>query len=105
MVQLSALLTHTFILSDFAMEAVYDVSNRGSRHLIVMGFRFSVDRVLIKSTNWRCASGHKSKCRARAITKMMFGKEMVKITNGIHTHPPDDLAWRDGWSAFNPLYE
>lgn len=75
-------------ITDCVQEAEFGVSSRGSKVLFVKGFKFMVHRVLHNSTNWRCKESVKSRCRARAVTRWLNGLELVRLTNGTHSHPP-----------------
>uniref|UniRef100_A0A1B0GHA3 FLYWCH-type domain-containing protein n=1 Tax=Lutzomyia longipalpis TaxID=7200 RepID=A0A1B0GHA3_LUTLO len=73
-------------LQRYMDEAVFDRTQRGYRCLVIDGYQFVKDRLSHDSINWRCSHFQKHKCKARAVSKIFNGVEMVKITNSIHTH-------------------
>ncbi|XP_055704659.1 modifier of mdg4-like isoform X36 [Phlebotomus papatasi] len=66
--------------------AVFDRTQRGYRCLVINGHQFVKDRLSHDSINWRCGHFQKFKCKARAVTKVYNGVEMLKITQGTHSH-------------------
>ncbi|XP_059611371.1 modifier of mdg4-like isoform X28 [Phlebotomus argentipes] len=70
----------------FVDVAMFDRTQRGFRCLVLYGHQFVKDRLSHDSINWRCAHFQKFKCKARAVTKVYNGVEMVKITNSCHSH-------------------
>uniref|UniRef100_A0A1B0GN78 FLYWCH-type domain-containing protein n=1 Tax=Phlebotomus papatasi TaxID=29031 RepID=A0A1B0GN78_PHLPP len=62
------------------------LTQRGYRCLVINGHQFVKDRLSHDSINWRCGHFQKFKCKARAVTKVYNGVEMLKITQGTHSH-------------------
>lgn len=60
----------------------------GARTLLLGGHKYVRDRETSETINWRCSNFIRHKCRSRAISKPVAGIEMVKLTNGVHTHAP-----------------
>lgn len=56
---------------------------------------FSFKRKTNETTNWRCANFIRYKCKARAITRIINGIEMVKVSKPHHTHEIDTIAELD----------
>lgn len=54
--------------------------------LMYNGYAYIKDREAQKSCNWKCSLFGKLKCRARAVTKTINGRKMMKITNSVHNH-------------------
>lgn len=54
--------------------------------MIVDGAKFVKDRTTNETINWRCANFIRYKCKARAITRVVDGREMVKLSKPEHTH-------------------
>lgn len=67
-------------------------SKHGSRSLIVNGAKFVKDRKTNETINWRCANFIRYKCKARAISRVVDGREMVKLSQAMHTHPVENVA-------------
>lgn len=67
--------------------AHFELSQRGGQVLFYDGMRFTRDGKFTETTNWRCAY-FRNKCRARAITKKIDDRVMVKITNPAHICEP-----------------
>lgn len=74
---------------DFDSVAEFGVSQRRATTLIYRGQTYVKDRAFNETTNWRCALFRRRKCRARAITRLRHGQEMVKATHPFHTHNAD----------------
>lgn len=43
-------------------------------------------RTTNETINWRCSNFIRFKCKARAITKELDGREMVKLSRPVHSH-------------------
>lgn len=54
------------------------------------GAKYVKDRQTNETINWRCSNFIRSKCKARAITKVIGGREMVKLSKPQHTHLIED---------------
>lgn len=76
----------------FTFEAHFIRSKHGSRSLIVNGAKFVKDRTTNETINWRCSNFIRFKCKARAITRFINGREMVKLSRPTHTHIIDGGA-------------
>lgn len=72
--------------------AEFGVSQRGGQTLIFRGQMYVKDREFLETVNWRCALFRRLKCRARAITRQVNGRSMVKATNPQHTHDDDECG-------------
>ncbi|XP_055704677.1 modifier of mdg4-like isoform X38 [Phlebotomus papatasi] len=72
--------------------ARFGYSQRGARVLIVDSYRFVKDKKFMDSINWRCSNFRKDNCKARAITKVIDGVEVVKLSSKYHSHQPDYLV-------------
>lgn len=70
--------------ANFTEIAQFETSQRGGEVLYYRGKRFTRDGKFTETTNWRCAY-FRNKCRARAITKKIEDRIMVKITNPLHS--------------------
>lgn len=75
----------------FKFAAHFVRSKHGSRSLIVNGAKFVKDRTTNETINWRCSNFIRYKCKARAITRVIDGREMVKLSKPNHTHEVDAL--------------
>lgn len=62
----------------------------------VSPFLHSLFRTTNETINWRCANFIRFKCKARAITRIIEGREMVKLSRPQHTHDIDTFDY-----AFN----
>lgn len=67
-------------------------SKHGSRSLIVNGAKFVKDRKTNETINWRCANFIRYKCKARAISREVHGREMVKLSQAQHTHEVENAT-------------
>lgn len=74
----------------FRIAACFVRSKHGSRSLIVNGAKFVKDRKTNETINWRCANFIRYKCKARAISRVVDGREMVKLSQSHHTHPVEN---------------
>lgn len=54
--------------------------------MIHSSFKFIRDRVDKGRNYWRCRHSFKYNCKARVVTKLINGYEMMKIRNGEHDH-------------------
>lgn len=75
-------------------EAAFDTTNRGGRKLICNGYSYTVNRKLNNELiSWKCTKYKRFGCKARAVTKLVKGCELLKISKPHHTHLSDfDLA-------------
>lgn len=67
-------------------KAVFGLTRRGCQKLILDGFSYTKDRQSKKTSNWKCAVFSKYRCKARAVSKLMGGMEMVKLKCAVHYH-------------------
>lgn len=54
---------------------------------------FFFSRKTNETTNWRCSNFIRFKCKSRAITRVINGVEMVKVSKPQHTHPIDPFDY------------
>lgn len=80
-----------FSITTFAEnEAQFRSTNRGGRKLIHNGYAFTVNRKMNSSViSWKCCRYKIYGCYARAVTKVIDGREYVKLSKPNHTHPPE----------------
>jgi hypothetical protein len=64
-------------------------------------FAYTQERETSDSTFWKCSLFRRFKCKARAITKMLQNEEYVRISNRVHTHPPDEYKIYGHRAKFN----
>lgn len=76
----------------FRIAACFVRSKHGSRSLIVNGAKFVKDRKTNETINWRCANFIRYKCKARAISRVVDGREMVKLSQAQHTHEVENAT-------------
>lgn len=62
------------------------VIERGAISLIHSSYKFIRDRVDKGRSYWRCRHSFKYNCKARVVTKLINGYEMMKVRNGEHNH-------------------
>lgn len=74
------------IFTGYQLVAQFIRSKHGSRSLIVNGAKFVKDRQTNETINWRCSNFIRCKCKARAITRVIDGREMVKLSKPVHSH-------------------
>lgn len=78
-------LRHSQLFKGFVEYAEMIVEN-GATSLVHSNFKFIRDRVDTDRSYWRCRHSFKYNCKARVVTKMVNGYEMVKIRNAEHNH-------------------
>lgn len=44
--------------------------------------------------SWKCTKYKLYGCYARAVTKLVEGREYVKLSKPDHTHPPESFVWK-----------
>nr|XP_029723248.1 FLYWCH-type zinc finger-containing protein 1-like [Aedes albopictus] len=66
--------------------AKFGYTQKGRAMLLYNGYAYIKDRQAQKSCNWKCSLFGKLKCRARAVTKEVNGRQMMKITKPLHNH-------------------
>ncbi|XP_017023374.1 uncharacterized protein [Drosophila kikkawai] len=70
--------------------AQYVRSNRGTDLVYHEGNTYTPNEKLRqgqKSRDWKCSMYHKAKCRARLVTKLTHGGDIIHVTSNLHTHP------------------
>lgn len=76
--------------SDYAVEAEFTLTKNGSLKLIHENFEFYKHSILLNGeTFWRCEKYVIHRCKAKAYTRAVGLKEMVRVA-GVHLHGPDD---------------
>lgn len=100
---------HVVNFVGFKYEAQFIRSKHGSRSLVVNGAKFVKDRTTNETINWRCANFIRFKCKARAITREIEGREMVKLSQPQHTHEIDlklsDYNFGEYIYQIDPVYK
>lgn len=72
------------------IEAAFELTNRGGKKLKHAGYSFTVNRKLKSSlVSWKCTKYKRFGCRARAVTKLVKGYEVMKLSKPHHTHSSD----------------
>ncbi|EAT43952.1 AAEL004637-PA [Aedes aegypti] len=66
--------------------AKFGYTQKGKAMLLYNGYAYIKDRQAMKSCNWKCSLFGKLKCRARAVTKTVNDRQMMKITKPLHNH-------------------
>ncbi|XP_044779157.1 uncharacterized protein LOC123327267 [Drosophila simulans] len=70
--------------------AQYVRSNRGTDLVYHEGNTYTPNEKLRegqKSRDWKCSMYHKAKCRARLVTRITGGGDIIHVTSNLHTHP------------------
>lgn len=70
--------------------AQYVRSNRGTDLVYHEGNTYTPNEKLRlgqKSRDWKCSMYHKAKCRARLVTRLTPGGDIIHVTSNQHTHP------------------
>ncbi|XP_062698321.1 FLYWCH-type zinc finger-containing protein 1-like [Aedes albopictus] len=83
--------------------AQFGYTQRGKMMLLYDGFAYIKDRDARNSCNWKCSLAGKRKCRARAVTKMAIGRQMMKITNPNHNHDRKAYRFDTNYSLMHTL--
>lgn len=63
---------------------------RNGKRLVHNGYFYLKNSDSNDRTFWLCSRFQKFKCKARAITRVIDGYEMVKIRSTPHSHPPEE---------------
>ncbi|XP_020813804.1 uncharacterized protein LOC110188421 [Drosophila serrata] len=77
-------------LADTTKLAQYVRSNRGTDLVYYEGNTYTPNEKLRqgqKSRDWKCSMYHKAKCRARLVTRLTLGGDIIHVTSNLHTHP------------------
>ncbi|XP_062698335.1 uncharacterized protein LOC134284083 [Aedes albopictus] len=87
--QLDSQKLRSMIGSSKLRAAKFGYTQKGRAMLLYNGYAYIKDRQAQKSCNWKCSLFGKLKCRARAVTKEVNGRQMMKITKPLHNHTRD----------------
>lgn len=78
-------LTLLSIFSDFTVAARLEIEN-GRIRLVHKGNKFIRYGSNENTRYWRCRQSFKYECKARILTKLVNGREMLQIQNDTHNH-------------------
>lgn len=72
------------------------INGRGNPRLYYNGYSYGCCATNRRTRNWRCASHHTRKCRARATSYRENGQQLVRINVCQHNHPTPPLLVPEG---------
>uniref|UniRef100_A0A182PMY7 FLYWCH-type domain-containing protein n=1 Tax=Anopheles epiroticus TaxID=199890 RepID=A0A182PMY7_9DIPT len=64
----------------------FGVTRRGHQMLLFRGHRYVREKQKGDISNWKCSLHSKFHCKARAVSRMRYGREVMRLTNPEHTH-------------------